>query len=349
MRIRMKLFILPALVVCTLLLQNSYGATKGMIKVVTDPGDAKIYVNGKRKGNSPAEKGQTFALKLPEGEYVVEANKPVGDGFHEYYGEKEIFVSEDSLQTVSLKLKKQVDKQAKAALLKKYPNGAIEPEMVEIPGGSFKMGSESGDGDEKPVHTVTVNSFMMARYEVTFEEWDACVAFGGCSHYPVGQGWGRGKRPVMNVSWEDTQEYIKWLNKQTGKQYRLPTEAEWEYACRSGGKNEKYCGGDSLDQLAWYAKNSGHQTHPVGQKQSNGLGLYDMSGNVWEWVQDKYGEKYYAESAGNNPGGPSSGSGRVRRGGGWYGYAGYCRSANRDYDSPGYRNNYLGFRLLRTP
>ncbi len=332
--------------------EAAYGAAKGMIKVVTEPGDAKVFINGKRKGNSPAKAGQSFALKLREGEYVLEAVKAMDDGFHEYYGKKEIFVASDSLQTINLALTKRVDKKkARARFLKKYPQGFIEPQMVKVSGGSFRMGDThgGGDSDEKPVHRVSVDTFYMGIHEVTFAEWDACVNMGGCSHAPDDEGWGRGRRPVINVSWEDAQGYIKWLNRKTGKRYRLPTEAEWEYACRSGGKAQKYCGGDNLDALGWYDKNSGGKTQPVGGKQANGLGLYDMSGNVYEWVQDWYKEKYYGTSVADNPEGPSSGSLRVRRGGGWYGGAGGCRSAFRDFNSPGYRDDDLGFRLLRTP
>lgn len=132
------------------------------------------------------------------------------------------------------------------------------------------------------------------------------------------------KCPVESVSWNDAQDFISRLNSRTGKRYRMPTEAEWEYAARSGGKREKYAGGNDVDAVAWYGSNSGSRTHPVGQKQPNGLGLYDMSGNVWEWCQDWYGGSYYNQSSRDNPGGPSSGSSRVIRGGGWVNAAGAC-------------------------
>ena len=157
------------------------------------------------------------------------------------------------------------------------------------------------------------------------------------------------KRPVESVSWNSVQDYIRKLNKMTGRNYRLPTEAEWEYACRSGGKNQTYCGSNNIDSVAWYSDNSGSGTHSVGQKDPNGLGLYDMTGNVWEWVQDRDGYYYYRSSPTNDPKGPSGGTYRVIRGGSWGYLAGYSRSASRYYLSPGNRSSlYMGFRLART-
>jgi len=158
--------------------------------------------------------------------------------------------------------------------------------------------------------------------------------------------------PVENVSWYEVQEFIERLNSKTGKKYRLPTEAEWEYAARSGGKREKYAGTNSdadLGSYAWYITNSGSKTHPVGQKQPNGLGLYDMSGNVWEWCSDWYGKDYYASSPKDNPQGPSSGSYRVLRGGSWGNDPRNIRASDRGIDFPSFRLIYNGFRLLRTP
>ncbi|MBF0584006.1 MAG: formylglycine-generating enzyme family protein [Magnetococcales bacterium] len=154
--------------------------------------------------------------------------------------------------------------------------------------------------------------------------------------------------PVEKVSWNDVQEFIQKLNARGQGRYRLPTEAEWEYACRSGGKPEKYCGGNDIDRLAWYDGNSGSKTHPVGQKAANGLGIYDMSGNVWEWVSDWYDGKYYANSPRENPKGASDGSSRVYRGGSWGDGPAYVRSADRGSGGPGGRIFDLGFRLART-
>jgi len=152
--------------------------------------------------------------------------------------------------------------------------------------------------------------------------------------------------PVEQVSWDDAQDFIKRLNSSTGLKYRLPTEAEWEYAARSGGKKERYAGSNSPGSVAWFADNSGKSTHRVGTKSPNGLGLYDMSGNVWEWCQDWYGENYYGNSPVNNPAGPMSGSSRVFRGGSCYDTARVVRSAFRCRLSSGDRYDLLGFRLV---
>ncbi|ETR67126.1 MAG: hypothetical protein OMM_05309 [Candidatus Magnetoglobus multicellularis str. Araruama] len=227
----------------------------------------------------------------------------------------------------------------------------IEPitgmEFIPIPGGCFEMGcgswSHDGDLDKKPVHRVCVSSFYMARYEVTQNQWQTIMGSNPSHFSRCG-----GNCPVEKVSWSDVQNFIKRLNMKSRLQgFRLPTEAEWEYACRSGGKNELYCGGGNIDVLGWYGNNSRLKTHPVGLKQPNGLGLYDMSGNVWEWCSDWYGN--YPDISVTDPGGASSGSYRVIRGGGWSGYAQYCRSAERSSGSPGSRHYYLGLRLSRTP
>lgn len=156
--------------------------------------------------------------------------------------------------------------------------------------------------------------------------------------------------PVDTVTWNEVQNFISRLNQRSGKKFRLPTEAEWEYAARSGGKAEQYAGANSesaLGDYAWYRANSGEKTHPVGQKRPNGLGLYDMSGNVWEWCQDWNGA--YPSGNVTDPTGPSSGSNRILRGGSWFNNANRCRSANRFDFTPDYRSNNLGFRLVRTP
>ena len=152
--------------------------------------------------------------------------------------------------------------------------------------------------------------------------------------------------PVEQVSWNDIQEFITKLNTMTGKTFRLPTEAEWEYAARGGNKSKgyKYSGSNTLDNVAWYTNNSSSKTHPVGQKQPNELGLYDMSGNVWEWCQDWYGS--YSSSSQTNPTGPSSGSYRVLRGGSWYHFARICRVSYRLNSDPDDRYNLNGFRLV---
>lgn len=155
--------------------------------------------------------------------------------------------------------------------------------------------------------------------------------------------------PVEMVSWEDCQRFIERLNNRTGLNFRLPTEAEWEYAARGGLKSKgyKYAGGDNLDEVGWYKDNSGKRTHPVGQKQANELGLHDMSGNVWEWCQDWNGA--YSGSSQRNPKGPVSGSYRVLRGGSCWSHARRCRVSGRNRSAPGTRNFYIGLRLVLAP
>jgi len=181
----------------------------------------------------------------------------------------------------------------------KLKDGSFGPEMVRIPTGTFQMGSNDGEDDEKPVRTVSVKSFYMGKYEVMFEEYDKFCEVTGRDK-PKDQGWGRGKRPVINISWNDAKSYTKWLSEQTGKDYRLPSEAQWEYACRAGSAG-KYSFGDDENQLGnygWYRSNSGSKTHPVGEKQANKFGLYDMHGNVWEWLENvnRRGGSWYFES-----------------------------------------------------
>jgi len=225
-----------------------------------------------------------------------------------------------------------------------YTDSATGMEFILIKGGTFQMGDTFGDGyyDEKPVHQVTLSDFYLGKYPVTQGQWKAVMG-NNPSRFNKGDNY-----PVEQVSWEDVQKFIKQLNRNTGKKYRLPTEAEWEYAARSGGKKEAWAGTSSESELgayAWYSANSVGQTQPVGQKKPNGLGLYDMSGNVWEWCQDWYAG--YLKGPLTNPTGPSSGQHRVLRGGSWYFNAGDVRAANRYGDSPGFRDLNIGFRVAR--
>lgn len=214
-------------------------------------------------------------------------------------------------------------------------------EFVLVKGGCFSMGSNDGGSDERPVHEVCVDDFYLGKFEVTQGQWQK-VTGSNPSSFKKDDDY-----PVESVSWDDTQLYLRQLNqKSSSKSFRLPTEAEWEYAARSGGQQEKYAGGDNVDAVAWYDKNSGRSTHPVGQKQANGLGLYDVSGNVWEWTGDKYDSDYYGQSPKQNPTGTSvSFFGRVYRGGSWNNEPGGVRSAVRSHDAPTTRYATLGFRL----
>ena len=216
--------------------------------------------------------------------------------------------------------------------------------MVKVSGGTFQMGatSEQGsyvDSDEQPVHQVTLSDYYIGETEVTQELWQAVMGSNPSKFT------GSGLLPVEKVSWDDCQTFITKLNVLTGMQFRLPTEAEWEFAARGGNSSQgyKYSGSNNIDDVAWYTNNSNSKTHEVGTKAPNELGIYDMSGNVWEWCQDWDGS--YSSSAQTNPTGPTSGAERVYRGGSFFGYAGYCRVSDRNYYTPGYRIYILGLRL----
>jgi formylglycine-generating enzyme required for sulfatase activity len=218
---------------------------------------------------------------------------------------------------------------------------AINMKFMKIPAGEFIMGSDNGNDDEKPVHNVQITKdFELGKYEVTQAQWKSIM--GSNPSYFRGD-----DLPVETVTWEDVQKFIEVLNSRSERyNYRLPAEAEWEYACRAGTTSD-YAG--DLDTMAWYKANSEETIHPVGQKQANGWGLHDMHGNVWEWCQDWYGEKYYASSPSVDPRGSEAGSSRVVRGGCWLFSDAFCRSAGRYSYVSGNRTSILGFRLVRTP
>jgi len=217
-------------------------------------------------------------------------------------------------------------------------------EMVFVQGGTFRMGCTAEQcedeiwDDEIPAHQVTLDSFHIGKYQITQAQWQAIMG----TNPSVFKG---DNYPVEYVTWNRVQEFIRKLNTITGKQYRLPTEAEWEYAARGGSKSRgyKYSGSNNLTDIAWHEANSSVSTHPVGTKQPNELGIYDMSGNVWEWCNDWYGN--YPSSAQINPQGPPSGFCRVNRGGYWLGPAWCCRVADRNCLSPDDRGSDIGFRL----
>jgi formylglycine-generating enzyme required for sulfatase activity len=220
---------------------------------------------------------------------------------------------------------------------------SIGMEFIKIPNGSFMMGSENGESDEKPVHRVTIsNGFWMGKTEVTQGQWKAVMGNNPSSFNNCGD-----NCPVENVSWEDVQNYLRKLNARDEGKYRLPTEAEWEYACRAGSTTRySYGDGESyLGNYAWYSANSGGKSHEVATKQPNDWGLYDMHGNVWEWTQDWYGS--YQSGSVNDPTGVASSSLRVLRGGSWYVVAGSLRCADRISDSPSFQYSVLGFRLVK--
>jgi formylglycine-generating enzyme required for sulfatase activity len=225
--------------------------------------------------------------------------------------------------------------------------------MIVIPAGSFEMGDVHaiGDGEEKPVHTVHIQKpFALSNCQLKFDEYDYYAEVTD-RFSKEDEGWGRGTRPVINVSWEDAVEYAKWLSMQTGKRYRLPTEAEWEYAARSGGEDKIWAGISDEKQLVDYAVFGIKQTRPVASKKPNGFGLFDMSGNVWEWIEDCWHENY--------TGAPTDGSAwleanrgncgkRVVRGGSWDDKLAFSlRAANRRGEYADYGFSHIGFRLAR--
>jgi formylglycine-generating enzyme required for sulfatase activity len=242
----------------------------------------------------------------------------------------------------------------------------VGPAMVRVEGGTFQMGSNEGEADERPVHSVTVSSFMLGKYEVTVGEYMQ-FAEETNSHYPEWLEAGskyhietgtdafykdkgytnrQSRLPIVGVSHDDAVAYCAWLRKKTGLVYRLPTEAEWEYAARGGMQSRKYshAGSNNAGAVGWNRENSDGKPHEVGGKGANELGLYDMSGNVREWCGDWYGG--YRPTSQTNPTGPGSGSSRVLRGGSWYFYPQFCRVADRNVDSPQYRDCSIGFRVL---
>ena len=312
--------------------------------------DGTIYIDGTRKGSVTAGSSETI-------EGIGVGTKSVEVRYSD--GEREtntISVRANGVAAATFSYVPRPD----------YGSRAIRDEIL-VEAGTFSMGTPSGgDDDERPVHRVTLDSFFMMKTEVTFSDYVAFARATG-RELPNDRGWGRGDRPVIYVNWYDAIAYANWLSERddldpayrisgtdvtwnrTANGWRLPTEAEWEYAARGGqsARETTYAGSNSAGSVAWYSSNPGSKTRPVAGKQPNELGLYDMSGNVWEWCWDWYDSDYYANSPSDNPIGPGSGTYRVLRGGCWYCYASYTRVANRDRDSPSTRYYNGGFRLVR--
>ena len=222
---------------------------------------------------------------------------------------------------------------------KVYTVNGVSFKMIAVKGGTFQMGIDDGYEWEKPVHQVTLSDYYIGETEVTQELWNAVM--GSNPSYFTGNM----QRPVEMVSWNDCQTFISRLNELTGETFRLPTEAQWEYAARGGNKAQGrlYSGSDAIDDVAWYYDNSGGMTHPVKTKAPNELGIYDMSGNVWEWCSDWYGD--YSSAAQTDPTGPATGYYRVGRGGSWDNDATYCRVVYRSNYAPTCGVSDLGLRL----
>ena len=276
--------------------------------------------------------GRTWGVPLKQ--VTGDVNKQVQAGSHRIVWD--VLAEREKLAGANICFKVEVNSG-------RFMVNGVSFEMVRVEGGTFRMGATSEQegeaySDEKPVHGVTLSSYYIGKTEVTQALWQAVMG----SNPSRFEG---SDLPVECVSWNDCQEFIQKLNRLTGRNFRLPTEAEWEFACRGGNNSRgyKYSGSNNLGSVAWYEDNSGGQTHPVGTKAPNELGIFDMSGNVWEWCNDWYGN--YTSNSQTNPTGSQSGSRRVDRGGSWYYLAGRCRSSVRRYNRPTYRFRNLGLRL----
>lgn len=295
--------------------------------------DVNVFVEVDRQKSIFSESGEARVLLLP-GEYVY---KVTAEGYETVSGR--VKVESDANNSVNVLLRERGQLQAMRITV----NDEIIT-LVPVRGGTFSMGSEDAQAfsRERPVHGVSVTGFYMADSEVTQGLWRKVMGSNPAQN-AVGDNY-----PVENVSWEDCQEFIKRLNSLSGRNFRLPTEAEWEYAARGGSyaNNYRYSGSDILDRVAWYTDNSGSGTHSVRTKLPNELGLYDMSGNVWEWVADIYSSGFYRKSPVDNPVNETTGNNRVYRGGGWNSDARDSRVTCRHDFAPTLRHATIGMRLL---
>ena len=310
----------------------------GIMDISSTPSRATVLIDGVEVGQTPLILDNVLV-----GERKVTLKK---EGYEPY--EKTVTLTENADHTLAATL--EVEKPKAPAFAngakKTYTVNGVSFTMVDVEGGPFTMGATSEQGrdaesDEKPTHKVTLSNYSIGETEVTQALWQAVMG-SNPSHFK-----GDLQRPVEQVSWNDCQTFIQKLNLLTGENFRLPTEAEWEYAARGGkfSKGYKYSGSNTIGDVAWYTDNSLSKTRAVKTKQPNELGIYDMSGNVWEWCSDWYSSSYYSSYSGTNPTGPSSGSNRVLRGGGWIISARYCRVAYRGGNSPDFRRSINGLRL----
>ena len=305
------------------------------VTLQTDREGDILYVDGKQIGVSPQK------LELSYGIHAIRAERG------EQHTEKELEVTEtggESVVTLGFDLLSQMRWSSSVTPKQKEILSRLVGNMVKVDGGCFQMGGTPEQGSdaydsEKPVHKVTLSDYYIGRYEVRQSEWEAVMG-SNPSHFKGDD------LPVENVSWEDCHEFIGRLNALTGLNFKLPTEAQWEYAARGGNlsKGYKYSGSNNLGEVGWYRSNSGDYTHRVGEKQPNELGLYDMSGNVWEWCEDWSGD--YSVTSQRDPLGAASGSSRVLRGGDWPYGAWSCRVSSRGNFTPGDCDNTIGFRLV---
>ncbi len=322
----------------------------GICLKVTCNLDCVMYIDGEEYGTISA--GRLQKIPLAEGEYMLtfESVENRGDRINVAFE----MPNKDKLYNVDLLAKKEERKERERLEREEreergeFEVDGVKFKMVKVEGGTFTMGAtreQGGDAwdDEKPAHKVTLSNYYIGETQVTQALWNAVM--GDNPSYFKGD-----NLPEEQVSWDDiVEKFIPALNRKTGRTFRLPTEAEWEYAARGGNKSRgyKYSGSDNIDEVAWYSGNSGDKTHPVKRKKSNELGLFDMSGNVWEWCNDWYGE--YSSGVQTNPQGPDKGSYCVLRGGSWDYDARRCRVSYRNYCQPFVGPSTGGFRLVLCP
>ncbi|MBD3386401.1 SUMF1/EgtB/PvdO family nonheme iron enzyme [candidate division KSB1 bacterium] len=308
----------------------------GTIRVAVAPFEARVELHGDAGERFEATGAYTFT-EIPVGHYELTAT---ASGYIEQ--SETLTLNEDEMITKSLKLEEiTIESDVNNSALNK-----LGVALVLVEGGSFQMGSDFGEYDEEPIHRVSVDDFYMGKTEVTCKQYGVfCDATG--RDVPSGNRMDRGSRPVVNVSWNDAVAFCRWLSGETGMTFRLPTEAEWEYAARGGQKSRgyKYSGSTSLDEVAWYTSNSGYRAHTVAEKQANELGLFDMTGNVMEWCRDGYDYDYYKKNPADNPKGDSSSDSRVMRGGHFLSQRVLCHIANRYEHKPTESFTHFGFRL----
>jgi formylglycine-generating enzyme required for sulfatase activity len=316
---------------------------QGEADINSSPAMADIYIDGKKVGQTPQ-----MVSDLLVGQHQVRISK---QGYNDFNSTLTVREGETSMLTAKLEKPKaeQNVTVSNPGMTSSAGNmvitvGNVSFTMVRVEGGTFQMGAtgEQGsdaDRDEKPVHKVTLSPYYIGETEVTQALWEAVMG-SNPSNFKGNN------RPVERVSWNDCQKFVQKLNQKTGREFRLPTEAEWEFAARGGNKScgYKYSGSNNSEDVAWFGDNSSLQTHDVKTKQANELGLYDMSGNVWEWCQDWYAKKY-PSSTQTNPVGSSSGYIRVNRGGSWSSETKLCRVSSRGFIAPDARYYFLGLRL----
>lgn len=311
----------------------------GEADINSSPAMADIYIDDKKVGQTPQ-----MVSDLLVGQHQVRISK---QGFKDYI--INLTVSEGESSMISAKLENVVTElpapsSSDTGTIQTITIGNVSFNMIRVDGGTFTMGATKKMGsdayaEEKPAHKVTLSPYYIGETEVTQGLWEAVMGSNPSYFNSI-------NRPVEGLSWDDCQEFIQKLNQKTGRKFRLPTEAEWEYAARGGSKSRgyKYSGSNNIGIVAWYDGSSNNETHNVKTKQANELGIYDMSGSVWEWCQDWYNS--YSKDSQTNPTGPSSGSIRVLRGGSWSDDARYCRVTTRYCYSPFFQEKYFGLRLV---